>query len=708
MARATAEIELVALVAEATKTVKTFAKETQKQLDGIDFNSTVTAINSGFQLVKGAAQSAFSAIEGFASKAISESLEAEKANTELANALRVTGDFSQDAVENFDKLARSIQSTTKFTADSVKSSVALAKQYSLTNAEAERVVRISADLAAIQGTSLDEATRKVAQTLNGFVDKSLTKAIPGLKNLSKESLIAGDALSKIESRVKGSAEALGDTFSGAVFRAREASNDLLESFGNLVTNNPAITAGVNEIQRAFETLNSEFAKNESGLKSIVTEGFLFLVESAPAVITAIQFIDKVVSTTVVSFFTLGRSIGAIGAAIEALSRLDFQGIKEINEAVSADNASAFQANADRISAFYEPLLKTTSQLASNIRRVSDAAKDSAKQVGNLGKSTTGKGARLEENKAAAEEARKQIEAAAKDPIKQLFEIQAKQKGLLDGKTAVAVGAGIVNQILKGAEGAKQAVASVIGGIADTLIPGIGPVVGEIVGVLAQGPEKVRQTIREFVKAIPEVIQAIIESIPVLVEELSKALPEIINRLAERAPEIIQALVRQIPNVTAALAAQMPSVSIAIISGLIKAAPQIVEGFAKEFLKIPERFMKELLKNIPVLGGGGGGGGGGLLGGLGGIIGGIGDFFGDILPFAEGGRVPNNPKFEGDRFPARLNAGEQVLSKDLSSQLESFLEGSSGSGQPVVVNLVVGQQQLARAILDLNRGGFRLA
>ena len=49
MARSTVEVELIAQVAEANKTVKRFADDTQKQLNGINFNSSVAAISSGFQ-----------------------------------------------------------------------------------------------------------------------------------------------------------------------------------------------------------------------------------------------------------------------------------------------------------------------------------------------------------------------------------------------------------------------------------------------------------------------------------------------------------------------------------------------------------------------------------------------------------------------------------------------------------------------------------
>ena len=86
MARSTAEIELVALVDEATKTVKKFAADTQKQLSGISFASTVTAINAGLELVQKTAGAAFNLISDGLKDVVNEAIAAEEAQLNLANA----------------------------------------------------------------------------------------------------------------------------------------------------------------------------------------------------------------------------------------------------------------------------------------------------------------------------------------------------------------------------------------------------------------------------------------------------------------------------------------------------------------------------------------------------------------------------------------------------------------------------------------------
>ncbi len=698
MARSTVELELVAVVSKAAKTVEDFTKTTQKSLSSISLNTTISAINDGFELVGKTAGRAFGAISSVISDAVSEAAEAEQSITNLTNALRLQNDFSQQAIEDFNEFAGSLQDISIFSDDAVINSLALAKQFRATNEEAKKVVSVAADLAAITGTDLDTATQKVAQTLNGFVDKSLAKAIPELKNLSKEALISGAALDVIGQRVQGSAEQLANTFTGSLIKAKNSFSDFLETIGGFITNNPVIIQGIKAISDTFKELNQTFKNNGTQITALITDGFIFLIESIPAVVSAIQFVDRVVSTTAVAFYTLGRSIGAVAAAVKLLTEGDFEGIKEINRLVTEENAAAFQQNRDRLKNFYEPIIQSADKLANRVREISENVKKTPVPTG---KSLTGPDQRGDAFQKTPEQLRKEIEEASKNPIKAILDFGF--TGKIDNQAGIAIGAGLVNGILKGAKGAQDFVASALGGLADTLLPGIGGVVSEIVGVLAQGPDKVRELIRGFVDALPEVISAIVQSVPVLIEELSNAIPVLVQKLVDQLPTIVQALAAAMPQVAISLGLQMPRVAISFVTSLIQNIPNIIAGFAEEFLKIPGQFVDALLDLLPFgLGGGGDGGGGIPI--IGDIIGGIGDFVGGF--FADGGRVPDRPEFRGDKFPARLDAGEQVLSRDLTDKLDSFLN-NGGGGQPIEINLNIGLQQFAKIMLEADRLGYRV-
>lgn len=305
--------------------------------------------------------------------------------------------------------------------------------------------------------------------------------------------------------------------------------------------------------------------------------------------------------------------------------------------------------------------------------------------------------------------------------------------------------GVFSNLAKGAAGAKDAVIGVVKGIGASFGP-IGVAIGEIVGFLAEGPEKVREMVQEFFKAIPDIIAGIIEAIPVLIEELALQLPIIVEKLAEilppaiekavlalieAAPRIINALVIRIPAIAIrfaiALAAQAPFIALKITAAMIAEQPKIAKEFVKSLIEEMKKSISEVFDSIGGIFGGGGGEGGGGRGAVSNIAavatGGISKAFG----FADGGTVPGNAPFT-DRVNAALTPGEVVIPrangnsvKDSivnqqrlqaeNNQLLKQLIDAAGSGdspQNLSIQLQIGQQQLADVLLDLNRQGFRVA
>lgn len=700
----TYEFDIIAKIDAATASVDKLASTTQKQLDSLNFKAGVSAIKDGFDIVAGVAGAVFDKISAFTSKAIDEALEAEKANIALANSLRLTGDYSVAAADHFDKLATSIQRTTLFTDDSVKSSVALAKQYNLTNDEAERTIKVAADLAAVQGTSLEEATRKVSQTFNGFVDKSLAKVIPALKTMKENSLLAGDALALIGNKVKGSAEALADNFTGALFHAKEGLNDIFETFGGFITQNPAIIAGIKEISKGFELFNDDLQKSGPGLKSLVTDGFLLVINTAPKFVAAFERIFNNLAFGKLIIDKIGASLGALAAAL-----LNPFEAGDIFDALGEDLDALdekFGKTIDSSEAFFGKLASDTQKIVDNVNKAAKAADGAAKKIANVGASTSGFAAR-KADKFDPEAFKKKVADAAKEPIK--YTIDAAVKGqAITTKEGIAIGAGLVGNILKGADGAKKLLAEGLGAAADALLPGIGGAVSEIVGILSQGPEKVKEMVTQFAAAIPDFIVAIVDAVPALIEALIDAVPKLIEALVAKIPELINGIVAQLPELFVKISALMPEIAIALVSGIIQNIPEIISGFAREFLKIPEKFVNAILDLIPGFGGSDGGGVGGFLGNIP-VIGG---FLDDLIPFADGGRIPDVPQYKNDKGIVKVTAGEQILNPDLSSKLQEYLDGNGGGGKggPTYVGtlqLQMGLDTFAKISLEADRRGFRV-
>jgi hypothetical protein len=142
----------------------------------------------------------------------------------------------------------------------------------------------------------------------------------------------------------------------------------------------------------------------------------------------------------------------------------------------------------------------------------------------------------------------------------------------------------------------------------------------------------------------------------------------------------------------------PKVQVSIVKTLTEAffiaIPQAVKLFA-------DQLVEEIKGAFGSVGGAVGDVGGGVGDFLGGAIGSIGGAFG----FANGVDVPLNPKFANDGFgPAMLSAGESVLTADTTRKLNDYLDNQDS--RPLVINLSVGEEQLANVLTSLDRKGFR--
>lgn len=270
----------------------------------------------------------------------------------------------------------------------------------------------------------------------------------------------------------------------------------------------------------------------------------------------------------------------------------------------------------------------------------------------------------------------------------------------EGVAATLAGA-VASSISQGAEGARKFVVSALTAAATAVLGPVGEALGPVFDVLSQGPEQVKQFVQSFTDALPTIIENIalalpeliiglVDAVPLIIEKLIASIPRIIDGFIAALPRLISSLISQTPRIIAAIVEQMPKVAGSFLIALIKGIPDIVRGIV------------DGIKNA--FGALFGGGGGGLLGG---ITKGI----GKVFRFAEGGIVPGGAPFT-DRVPALLSPGEVVLNREQQKELaRERVQGGElggGSGQPLTINLQVGEEQLAQVLVNLTRQGFRLS
>jgi hypothetical protein len=193
----------------------------------------------------------------FLLESIDAAAEQEDAFNRLSQALRATGEFSEEAVQSFSSFASELQKSSVFGDEVVIGQIAIAKSLGATNEQAKQLVQAAANLSATFGGSLEENVFKLGKTLGGVASKELKVLVPELKSLSEEALKSGDALAIINERFAGAAAAELDTYTGKTTSLKNAYSDLQEEIGAFITQSETVNSIVSITTGIFQEITNE-------------------------------------------------------------------------------------------------------------------------------------------------------------------------------------------------------------------------------------------------------------------------------------------------------------------------------------------------------------------------------------------------------------------------------------------------------------------
>lgn len=729
MAGVQVPIEFIAKFEEAAKGLDGFSKSVDSKLG---------SISKGFAAFGVAAVAAAAVfvgkklVDGIGA-VVDAASEAEASMSELTNAMRVSGDFSERNARSFEQFAEKIQATTKFDDDLIISQIAVAKRFGATNQEATQLVQAATELATVTGIDLNQATELLGRSLDGTAGR-LNELVPGIRSLTAEQLTNLGAAKLINETYGGSSAEAAKTFTGALANLQNGFSNLLEKIGEFIIKNrliiesvrllgstfnylaDAITPAskVDKLKESIAGLQTQIAKQtelnkklDEQAKNISGSFKGFALKQADEgrarlddLRKSLNLVQKQLDDNGKSFDDQKTKIGRFNAEIDNQSKSLLKSLKS--------------SGTDAVSTIENRYLESISVLKKALSQNSINSKDFVEAEFKL---RTKKENELfdlrqkarEEEQRAIEDDFNRLQTRLKDiqsnPIKLLFEGSNNLSGLTTAtREGLAAGAGILQNVLQGKEGARKLVGSIAEGLGQAFlgIPGL----GSIVELLSQGPDQVRTMVTEFANALPEIIENIADSIPVVVEVLAEKLtdPDFIGRLAVAFAKAATYGMYKVFTDPKVFERFGQSIANAFTFGSNNFITKILEGagqFVERMVQGAGRFVEELIKKISDIGGalpGLGGGGGGLTGIIGGITGSIPGFGGGGFGFAEGGVVPDG--FPNDTFPAKLTSGEVILNKQQQAALQQ--------PQEITINLQIGQSQLAKVILDLNRLGYRTA
>jgi phage-related protein len=162
-------------------------------------------------------------------------------------------------------------------------------------------------------------------------------------------------------------------------------------------------------------------------------------------------------------------------------------------------------------------------------------------------------------------------------------------------TLSAVG-GALSSVAQGAEGAKKLVTDLAKTGVNAILGEAGKAFGPLIDSFTQGPDVVRQMVRDFTAALPDVITALIDGAVAFVDELVNQLPAILNALIEALPQLVEGIGKIIVN----LLDKLPEIIVILINGLIEALPAIFEAIGKAIPDIVIALIDGIVKAIPIL------------------------------------------------------------------------------------------------------------
>lgn len=521
----------------------------------------------------------------------------EDAINQLNQSLKAAGTFSAEASADFQDFAAELQANSTIGDEVSLSFLGLATSFGATNEQAKDLVQAAADLSAATGISLESAVRNLGKTFGGLTGE-LGEVVPALKNLTREQLQSGAAIDLINERFAGFAQSLTKTFSGAVTQAQNTFGDLQEEFGFFITQNPVVIGLINAVSDALRDLARFIASNRQQ----------FLEDFSLAIIDGLDFVLQrlpgFVDTFVRGFEVIRNSVSIVAAGITSFTDTIGFGFTKILGTVARARlffAEALGDTAD-IEEFQDQIAELdtiASDFAGNLAENADSITEDAKSIGealtatdsfvpdNITEGIEDLRAEINGLRGDAGQLSATLSEALDQEVKKDAFVDVIVKAIPDESTLTK---NIISAFAQGAQGGQRLIQQGVGAAVDAFAPGFGAVASEIVGILAQGPEATRETVRGFVDGVAEALPAIVESLPILVEELVIAFSERVDEiaislaqaLAENADEIIVAFATAMPRVATALAAQAPFIALAIAEEFIRSLPDIILGVREGF------------------------------------------------------------------------------------------------------------------------------
>lgn len=307
-----------------TDIMKTMSKDSQKEM-GVFKEAMTTALGVfSAEGVLHAIEHIGEAIKEYIVDSFKEAIAAsaayEQAEMRMNIALANTGQLSQEASTSMAEFAEKMMQTTGATASAVLGAAAYIEMLTrMGRGDVEQATHAAVELAAVLNIDLQSAAHLVTRALDGNVTQLSRLGIQMDVGTSKTENLK-NLIGALGNNM-GVAEALTQTYSGALMVNHAQHEAVFEAIGKVFTENQAVIGVINTVTRMYQENSAEITKNLQHYKELVAEGIVF---AAAAMQVFVQVLDVATRATRVMWDVMHPGIKTfkdIGDAITGDSKL---------------------------------------------------------------------------------------------------------------------------------------------------------------------------------------------------------------------------------------------------------------------------------------------------------------------------------------------------------------------------------------------------
>jgi len=305
-------------VSESEEQVIKSNEDLGKSVNGLKIN--IVALNQGLDLAK----KAYGALTGPIKAATALFIEQDKQEQQLANTLKVLGEFTEAAFTDFKQFASGLQEISTVGDETTLQLISMAKAQGLSNEATKKLIKTSVDLGAATDKDVNTTFRSLLQTYSGSVGL-LGRMGAEFKGLTEAELKAGVAIDIAAKKFDGFAQVEAKTLAGSLTQMSNAFGDLQEQIGQTFSeliNLPGIVRVLTDAIMLMQTavINLRNGGLEKLSKAVLSLGVSFTILFAIMKRAAIQaFIAKIIAMTVAMWAQVTATL-ASRAAILAMGQ----------------------------------------------------------------------------------------------------------------------------------------------------------------------------------------------------------------------------------------------------------------------------------------------------------------------------------------------------------------------------------------------------